>query len=178
MTSPSERDARLAPDMPFPPYAYVPGGPYPHPIRDPQGHGFGIEAPRPASPDPEDWRSCVPYLYGIDLFNCGYYWEAHEAWESLWHACGRTGPMADFLKGLIKLAAAGVKVREGEPRGVHNHARRAAELFAPMAGTRYLGLAVNELIAFADQLNAQSTSLAADRTKVVEVIFDYGLRPA
>ncbi|MER9856292.1 DUF309 domain-containing protein [Mesorhizobium sp. M0098] len=27
------------------------------------------------------------FRWGIDLFNHGYYyWEAHEAWEPLWHA--------------------------------------------------------------------------------------------
>jgi uncharacterized protein len=34
------------------------------------------------------------------------------------------------LKGLIKLAAAGVKVREGQEHGVRTHARRAGESFA------------------------------------------------
>ena len=42
---------------------------------------------------------------------------------------GRTGKVADILKGLIKLAAAGVKAREGKPAGVRRHARRAEELF-------------------------------------------------
>ena len=36
--------------------------------------------------------------------------KSHVAWESLWMACGRKGAVADFLKGLIKLAAAGVNV--------------------------------------------------------------------
>jgi predicted metal-dependent hydrolase len=63
------------------------------------------------------------------LFNAGYYWEAHEAWEGLWHAHGRLGPTANVLKGLIKLAAAGVKVRQGQPHGIITHARRAASLF-------------------------------------------------
>ena len=53
-----------------------------------------------------------------------------EAWESLWHASGRRGAIADFLKGLIKLAAALVKAREGNPRGVTRHANRARELYA------------------------------------------------
>jgi hypothetical protein len=56
------------------------------------------------------------YLRGIDLFNFGYWWESHEAWEGLWRACGRRGPAADFLKGLIKLAAAGVKASTGTAR--------------------------------------------------------------
>ncbi|MGC3970647.1 MAG: DUF309 domain-containing protein [Pirellulales bacterium] len=68
------------------------------------------------------------FRHGVDLFHAGYYWEAHEAWEALWHAAGRSGPTADLLKGLIKLAAAGVKVLEGVPTGVASHARRAAEL--------------------------------------------------
>lgn len=34
-----------------------------------------------------------------------------------------------MLKGLIKLAAAGVKVREHQPHGIRIHSRRAAELF-------------------------------------------------
>src|SRR5712692_7985241 len=102
------RTLRLVPEKPLPPYAYVPGR-SPHPLSDPQGHSFGTKPERLDPPDPHYWHVCRPYLYGIDLFNHGYYWEAHEVWEGLWHACGRTGRTAAFLKGLIKLAAAGVK---------------------------------------------------------------------
>src|ERR1700758_4469822 len=123
---------RLLPERAFPPYAFVPGR-LPHPHTDPAGHSFGV-APLPADPLEEgDWQRCRDYLRGIDLFNHGYYWEAHEAWEGLWHACGRTGLTADFLKGLIKLAAAGVKARAGNPGGARSHARRAAELLRATA---------------------------------------------
>ncbi len=64
----------------------------------------------PEPPDPEEWRACRNYLYGIDLFNHGFYWEAHEAWEGLWVACGRRGPTATYLQAL-NLAAAGFKAR-------------------------------------------------------------------
>jgi hypothetical protein len=80
------------------------------------------------------------------LFNHGFYWEAHEAWESLWHAVGRQGPVAAWLKALIKLAAAGVKAREGNPAGVARHATRALELLAevraelPPNETEFCGL--------------------------------------
>ena len=53
------------------------------------------------------------YVEGITLFDRGYYWEAHEAWEGLWAAAGRAGAIGDLLNGLIKLAAAGVKHRQG-----------------------------------------------------------------
>ncbi len=33
------------------------------------------------------------FLWGLDLFNHGYYWEAHEAWEGLWQVADRDGPL-------------------------------------------------------------------------------------
>jgi predicted metal-dependent hydrolase len=87
------------------------------------------------------------FLRGVALFNAGYYWEAHEVWEGLWHAYGRRGVWADVIKALIKLAAAGVKVREGHEHGVRTHSRRAAELFASAVSagaTHHLGLDLDE----------------------------------
>jgi hypothetical protein len=171
---------RLVPDQPLPPYTFVPGR-SPHPTSDPRGHSFG-KPPEPADPpDPERWRECRPYLYAIDLFNHGYYWEAHEAWEALWHACARSGRTADFLKALIKLAAAGVKVREGKPAGVRNHARRAADLLERLADAngkhiRYMGLDLNQLIHFARTLAERVPSVP--ETNGPAVVFDFVLFPA
>lgn len=116
----------------FPPYTYTPGV-TPHPIRDPQGHSYGRTEPVSEKFDPQRWRDCATYVHGLRLFNRGYYWEAHEAWEAAWHSVGRRGITGDFLKGLIKWAAAGVKVREGRPNGVRRHLRRAAELIGEAA---------------------------------------------
>ena len=88
---------RLVPDESFPPYAFVPGR-FPHPTADPAGHSFGTNPALPSRVEPDQWQVCRPYLYGIDLFNGGYYWESHVAWEGLWMACGRKGMAADFLK--------------------------------------------------------------------------------
>src|SRR3954453_23257011 len=111
---------RYCPERPLPPYSYVPGLAWPHPTSDPRGHSFGRhEQPLPL--DEASYRDNATYLYAIDLFNHGFYWEAHEAWEALWHAAGRWGSTANFLKGLIKLAAAGVKAREGRAAGVRQH---------------------------------------------------------
>jgi len=140
----------LVPEEPLPRYSYVPNK-FPHPIRDPQGHSHGREAELPGREvQPSAWAECRSYLRGIDLFNHGYYWEAHEAWESVWHAAGRAGATADFLKGLIKLAAALVKAREGRRDGVARHAIRASELFAMVLAarepsTKFMGLDVQEL---------------------------------
>jgi hypothetical protein len=145
---------RYAPDVPFPPYTYVPGR-APHPQSDPAGHSFGRLEAKPPPITADDWPQSVAYLHAVDLFNHGYYWEAHEAWESLWHAAGRRGPIADLLKGLIKLAAAGVKSREGRSAGVKSHARRAAELFRQAragGGETMLGLKPEQLATQAETI--------------------------
>src|SRR5262249_3560491 len=134
---------------PFPPYAYYPGGPWPHPTRSPEGHSFGRTlSAAEATMGSNDWFA-HRFHRGIDLFNAGYYWEAHEVWEELWHACGRRGRTADLLRPLTKLAAAGVKVRERQVHGVQIHARRAAELLISVREhgvARLLGLDLGHLI--------------------------------
>jgi predicted metal-dependent hydrolase len=151
---PATPPARLLPDRELPPYAYVPGQ-APHPTRDRDGHSFGNEPDTPAPPDPENWRSCRDYLYGIDLFNHGFYWEAHEAWEGLWVACGRQGTRATYLQALINLAATGFKARWGSARGMRANAKTAARLFRSAArqlgpqNRRYMGFDVRTLEAHA-----------------------------
>jgi hypothetical protein len=121
----------------------------PHPTSDPRGHSYGARHPIVQPLDETSFATNQNYLYAIDLFNHGFYWEAHEEWEGLWHAAGRTGPTADFLKGLIKLAAAGVKLREGRAAGVKQHAQRSAELItlaaASFAMHRIFGLCSDEI---------------------------------
>ena len=132
---------------PLPPYTYVPGK-TPHPISDPLGHMHGREHHQVPHLDPTSWRDSEEYLYASDLFHHGYFWEAHEAWESLWISAGRTGRTADFLKGLIKLAAAGVKQLEGNAVGVERHRARALELLESTrsAEQNYCGINLSHLI--------------------------------
>lgn len=169
-------------DGPLPPYAYVPGR-FPHPVRDPRGHTFGQAPPLVVLAENGDWRTCRAYLAGMDLFNYGYYWEAHESWESLWIALGRQGAQADFIKGLIKLAAAGVKAREGRPEGVARHARRAKELFqATMIqptsdGATGWGLPLSELIDAAEQIARRPQSFVNADVSPVVVVFPFALQP-
>lgn len=112
-------------DRPLPPYTHIPGV-TPHPISDPVGHMHGATEHVDSITGP--LTASEPFLWGRRLFRSGYYWEAHEAWEGLWHVLGRTGPRADLVKGLIKLAATGVKVREHNRDGVQRHLARAEEL--------------------------------------------------
>jgi hypothetical protein len=146
---------RLVPEEPFPPYTFVPGL-HPHPESDPAGHSFGRERVEAPALDPAQWQASRPYLRGLDLFNAGFYWESHVEWESLWLAAGRRGPVANFLQGLIHLAAGGVKRLAGNGAGVKSHATRAAERWRKMAGEEvFAGLCVRELIDLAEAIQRE-----------------------
>jgi hypothetical protein len=159
----------------LPPYAYVPGHGLPHPVNDPGGHLHATRAAPHAphlSPDllaaldaepvsggralAEALTADPHWLVAIDLFNAGFSWEAHEAWEAFWLALGRVGPAARFIQGLIHLAAAGVKIREGKPAGVGSHTRRARELLGePVGGpVGTLGIAPESIAAVLAELEA------------------------
>lgn len=56
------------------------------------------------------------YLDGIQLFNEHEYFDAHEAWEDVWHMAW--GVKHDFYQGLIQCAVALEHYRRSNPRGV------------------------------------------------------------
>ena len=56
---------------------------------------------------------------GVDLFNRGLYWEAHEAWEHQWTP-DRKGPDAGFYKGLIQVSAGCLHYTRHNRRGAVN----------------------------------------------------------
>lgn len=161
---------RYVPEMALPAYAFVPGR-HSHPVTDPRGHSFGRAVAPILALDPGQPFRSPEYLYAIDLFNSGYYWEAHEEWEGLWVSAGRGGVTGDFLKGLIKLAAAGVKSREGQRAGVTRHAKRAGELFRLVASSRpdrrafYAGLELNVLIRMA--MDLETNPIVDDSSSIV-----------
>lgn len=173
---------RLLPDRPFPAYAYQPGR-TPHPTRDPEGHSYGAETRTPDPPDPQHWRACGDYLYGIDLFNHGFYWEAHEAWEGLWVACGRVGPTATFLQALINLAAARFKARWGSARGTAANAATALRLLQSFAaqtgrhGGQFMGLDVGVLADLAIGLSKPHQAALPDQSGNARLDLDMILLP-
>jgi uncharacterized protein len=168
----------------LPAYSYVPGGPWPHPNRAKEASGGVDREPSLAeTPLSGDVAASPMFLRGVELFDAGYYWEAHEAWEVLWHAVGRRGPTADVLRGLIKLAAAGIKVRERREAGVRTHARRASACFASarrQGGGHQLGLDlemwIERALALADDPPADPGPRDAAVTRVFAFRIDEGDR--
>ena len=90
------------------------------------------------------WETCDEYLYGIDLFNHGYWWEAHEVFEEFWRAAGRGTLLGNFLQGLIQVAAALVKDAVGSKAAAQSLARSGCSKLRKMPGV-VLGVACNEL---------------------------------
>jgi hypothetical protein len=143
---------RWLPEKTFPPYAYLPGR-QPHPVRDPTGHSYQVE---PMAVPAEALLDSDVFFWGLDLFNHGYYWEAHEAWEGLWQVADRGSPSRILFKGLILLSAVGVKIREGKHAAAMRHAGRAAVLLRRLMKTpdrafeRALGMSPAALAAYAE----------------------------
>ena len=129
----------------LPPYRYVPGR-SPHPTRHPDGHAFGVPEPDPPPIDPHRWRECEPFLYAVDLFNQGYWWEAHEELEGLWRAAGRRSETGAFLQGLIQVAAALLKDSMGERPAARRMAARGCSKLRRASGV-FLGIDARTLSA-------------------------------
>jgi predicted metal-dependent hydrolase len=68
---------------------------------------------------------------GVELFNAGRFWEAHEAWEELW--LKESGDEKQFLQGLIQLAAAYHHVQRGTFPGAVRLFEAALRRLAPFA---------------------------------------------
>ncbi|GHA33328.1 hypothetical protein GCM10007989_31930 [Devosia pacifica] len=170
----SAKPSRLLPERELPPYAYLPGR-FPHPVRDPSGHSFGSEHSAEVTSASEE------FVWGADLFNQGFYWEAHEAWELLWQQAGKATAGRLFYKALILLAAAGVKLREGKPVPAARHYRRAAAHLRTLqerCAHDYetgLTLTVTELLAEIGQISQGGAAVPSDEP---QPIFSFILSPS
>jgi predicted metal-dependent hydrolase len=67
---------------------------------------------------------------GIELFNEGNYWEAHEVWEREWTP-DRKGGDSGFYKGLIQIAAGCLHYSRHNRRGAVNKWRSGADYLRP-----------------------------------------------
>ena len=78
----------------------------------------------------EDWED---FSRGIDLFNAGKFWHAHEAWEQVWRRHHEDSRL--FIQGLIQMAAAYyLLIEKRRYSGARNNFNKALErlrLFEP-----------------------------------------------
>ncbi len=96
------------------------------------------------------------YLAGIRFFNERDFFEAHEAWESLWLECA--GPERRFYQGLIQAAVALYHFGNGNLRGavkLYHSCRNYLAAYGPY----YLGL---DLAAFDGRMTECFADILAD----------------
>ena len=134
----------------FPPYRFVPGL-HPHPTNSPEGHSFGVEEEEVTTWDSELWVENQDYLYGIDLYNYHFNWEAHEAWEGLWIASVRNSSEHRFLQGLIKCGAALLKIRMANYQiqdliGARNLSKSGMSLLSQVGQDEFMGLDISNFL--------------------------------
>jgi len=160
---------RYLPEREFPPYAFLPGRD-PHPTRDPQGHSYSeVEEPTSAHRPATEWRENESYLFGCDLYNAGYLWEAHEAWEDIWHPSKHDEVQADFLQGLIQCAAASLKIPMNQPDGLVKLSENGTlrlEGVLDSAGSVYMGLDLVRFIAEFRAFASSSPTSADERPRL------------
>jgi uncharacterized protein len=89
---------------------------------------------------------------GIELFNEGHYWEAHEAWEEAWTP-DRRGPDSGFYKGLIQVAAGCLHYTQHNRRGTVNKWRSGADYLRPYLPS-HRGVELQALVESVDRMLA------------------------
>jgi hypothetical protein len=159
----SNPSIRYSPSFIFPPYAFLPGRDR-HPNAE-GGYRFQILDPKPACIDVAAPFSSDALRIALDLFNHEFYWESHVYNEALWNAHGRTGSVAAFLKVLIKLAAAGVKLKLGEMNPAQLHITQAHEQLLHLQekeGRLFLGFSLQALIAGTQKTKCESIILSGE----------------
>jgi len=64
---------------------------------------------------------------GIELFNKGMFFEAHEEWEELWHSTDES-PEKHFIQGMIMVAAAMHHYKKKEYKGTEKLLGKAIKI--------------------------------------------------
>jgi predicted metal-dependent hydrolase len=95
-------------------------------------------------------------LFGIDLYNAGHYWHAHEAWEMVW--LDAPDRMRFFYQGLIQVTAAFVHVVRNEYPGAVRLLEQGIEKLERYPES-YENVALGELIADARAVHSRLVEL-------------------
>ena len=143
---------RLCPQCDLPPYRYV-RGLNPHPTRESEGHSYKVKTPPPVPFHEDNWLQCEPFVYGIDLYHQGYFWEAYHAWEELQKAAEKDSRESNFLQALMLNCTAMKRLYEHDARGIREKSQGARWRLSRLRSAGYdgpknrlFGLDIAELI--------------------------------
>ena len=102
---------------------------------------------------------------GVELFNRGEFFEAHEAMEDAMNLLDSEDDIGDwdFCLGLLRAAVANHKLRDGEVSSARLHLRAALKFLAPYPD-RHRGIKLRE---FRSALTAEQARLDSEPTSVI-----------
>lgn len=128
---------------PLPESAHIPGQTE-RPIRSP---AFDAAAAAPAYTVDRMWPQNETYLYGVELYREGFFWEAHEVWEPVWMRSSGNSRERLLVQGLIQLSNACLKIRMERPDAAGRLLGIAQEkvVEASMGGPSIMGIALGPL---------------------------------
>lgn len=105
--------------------------------------------------------STEAYRRGIELFNGGAFFDAHEVWEEAWRESG--GVEKKFLQGLTQVAVAFHHYSRGNVAGAYSVLQRARKNITDCPG-EFGGIDLNALL---ESLGKWQEALAAGGPKPV-----------
>jgi len=95
------------------------------------------------------------FMRGVEAFNAGRFFVAHEIWEALWN--DTVGPERSLVQGLVQIAAGYAKVESGIRGGALKLLTRGVALMQPFTPAG-MGL---DLAALAESVSADLERLRA-----------------
>jgi predicted metal-dependent hydrolase len=115
-------------------------------------------------------ETLVQLTTGIEEFNRGAYYQAHETWEDVWHQS--VGRDRDFFKGLIQVDVALFHHRHGNLKGALRLMDSGMALLAPYAPA-FMGVDLASLLADCRKaLQAMTDGVTVERVTIRLVPMD------
>ncbi len=151
---------------PFPPYSFMPGL-NAHPRKSPEGHSHGQPEPSATYLPHDQWKKNETWLFGVDLYNFGFWWESHEMWEALWKLDRNPEQEKLFYRAVIQLAAANIKRFLDRVDVAQSLAMQAVEKLKKIETSPWMGVDIPPLIEAVDLYHVAERSSHIPRLTLI-----------
>ena len=112
--------------------------------------------------------------FGIEHFNAGRFWHAHEDWEALWISLkGNTSKeLIDGVQGIIQIAAMLLNYQRGKARGVASLWIKSSAKLTPVINGLY-GVDIASLYVDSEPFHLDLENFSLDATNVKIKYIEY-----
>jgi len=159
----------LSSETPLPDYKHLPG----KNARPDDGLLESIAHSASAVTDDATYRSNAAWLYGIRLFNNGFYWEAHEVLEAVWNNAAPNSREKHLVQGVIQMANAQLKASLEQTKAADRLQKLAAECITrayPRGISDYATDVSEELLLGLECQEMQTATAQCDQSDAVIIL--------